>query len=269
MPSDGWISDDAYAAYTKWLEDVHADPALNEDTTRVRLIDAILFDVLKWDRNFVETEPHVKNKGYADYIFHTKGGRTLVLEAKASGSAFVLPDHEGYPDRAVSFKYISEQCPDAHKAMQQAVTYANSVGARYTVISNGHQWILMLTSVEGALLDDRNVIVFQSLHAIKIRFKLFWDCFSPLMIQVNKPYALLVDIRRQPAPAKLSSTIAQYPVRREDSDIRNQHATSIQYIWDEVNNNEGTETFFEECYVPPVGHEKNRGLNRSARISNI
>lgn len=260
MATTKWISDDAYAVYTKWLDTVLVDPTLNEDTTRVRLIDAILFDVLRWDRNFVETEPYVKNEGYADYIVHTKGGRALVLEAKRIGATFVLPDHEPYPNRAVPFKLISEKCPEAHKAMQQAITYSNSVGARYTVISNGKQWMLMLTAVEGLLLNERNVIVFESLNAIKNRFPLFWDSFSPLMLQVNKPYGLLLDVRRQPAPAKLSKIIQQYPVKREDADVRNQHAASIRYIWDEINNNEGTETFFNECYVPPVGLDKNRSL---------
>ncbi|HEX8521389.1 MAG TPA: hypothetical protein VF669_03975 [Tepidisphaeraceae bacterium] len=260
MADATWISDEAYLAYNRWMDNVLVDPKLNEDTTRMRMIDAILFDVLKWDRNFVLTEPHVKNEGYADYILHTKGGRTLVLEAKKVGATFLLPDREPYPGRAVPFQLISDKCPDAHKAMQQGVTYANSVGARYTVISNGQQWLLMLTAVEGALLAERNVIVFESLRAISDRFELFWNCFSPLMVQVNKPHLLLVDTRHQPAPAKLAQTVPQYPVRREGSDIRNQHATSIQYIWDEVNNNEASKTFFEECYVPPVGHDKNTGL---------
>lgn len=104
------------------------------------------------------------------------------------------------------------------------------------------------------------MIVFESLQAIKDRFPLFWDCFSPLMMQVNKPYSQLVDIRRQPAPAKLSKAIAKYPVRREGDMIRNKHASAIQYIWDEVNTNEGTLLFFEKCYVPPIGHDKNKGL---------
>lgn len=254
-----WVTDDAYAIYCKWLETVEVSAELNEDTTRLRLIDAILFDVLRWDRNFVRTEEHVERQGYADYLFNVKGGRVLVLEAKKVGSAFVLPNRS-YPARPVPFAMIADKCPEAHKAMQQAVTYSNSVGARYTAISNGRQWLIMLTSVDNALLRDRNVIVFETLEAIRDHFSLFWDCFSPLMVQLNKPHGLLLDVRRQPAPAKLSKAIDRYPVTREGTDVRNVHATTLQYIWDEVNNSEGTAAFFKECYVAPVGHDKNRGL---------
>lgn len=31
-------------------------------------------------------------------------------------------------------------------------------------------------------------------------------------------------------------------------------------VWDEINNNERKPIFFEECYVPPRGHEKNQGI---------
>lgn len=261
-PADkgSWITDDAYATYVSWMGSVDSSADLNEDTTRMRLIDTILFNHLRWDRNFVDTEPYLQNIGYADYIFTTKSGRTLVLEAKKSGSTFSLQSSAPYPGRGVPFSLIADKCPEAHKAMQQAVNYANSNGARYTAISNGHQWLLMLTAVEGLLLKERNVIVFESLEAIRDRFPLFWDCFAPLSLQVNKPHGLLLDVRRQPPPAKLAKTIPNYPVQREDADIRNQHATGLQYLWDEITNSEGTETFFEKCYVPPAGHEKNRSL---------
>ena len=41
----------------------------NEDTTRLRSIDTILFDVLGWNKSFVETEKYCRCTGFADYVF--------------------------------------------------------------------------------------------------------------------------------------------------------------------------------------------------------
>jgi hypothetical protein len=259
MVDTAWMSDDAFAQYDSFLTNLPAEPALNEGTTRLRLIDSILFDVLHWDKNVVTAEEHIRDAGYADYVFLVKGIRSLVLEAKKVGTSFVLPEKD-YPERAVPFSMIAHLCKDAHTAMQQAVRYANSLGARYTVISNGCQWLLMLTHVEGAQLTERNVLVFESLDAIKSKFPLFYNTFAPVGIRLNEPYGFLVDLRKQPAPAKLSASIARYPDPRTAEELRNKHATSIQMVWDEINNNERTPAFFNECYVPPRGHDKNQGI---------
>lgn len=257
MADSTWITDDAFAQYEKFLANLQTDSELNEDTTRLRIIDSILFDVMHWDKNVVTTEKYIRDAGFADYVFFAKGMRSLVLEAKKVGTSFVLPEKD-YPERAVPFSMIAQLCKDAHTAMEQAVTYANSLGARYTAISNGRQWLLMLTHVEGAQLAERNVLVFESFDAIKTKFPLFWNSFAPIGIRLNEPYGLLVDLRKQPAPAKLSASVARYPDPRTAEDLRNKHATSIQMVWDEINNNESTPAFFDECYVPPRGHDKNQ-----------
>ncbi|MCK4625722.1 MAG: hypothetical protein KAV00_10455, partial [Phycisphaerae bacterium] len=259
MNNTTWVTDDAFAKYRQFLDTVGPEPTINEDTTRLRYIDSILFDILRWDKTIVTTEQYVRDEGYADYVFTIQGTRSLVLEAKKAGTSFVLPNQK-YPERAVPFNMIADLCKEAHAAMQQAVPYANSLGARYTAISNGHQWLLMLTHVEGATLAERNVVVFESFEAIRQKFQFFWNSFAPLPLSLNLPYELLVDLRRQPAPAKLAASIPRYPNPRTAKDLRNKHASAIQTIWDEINNNEQAAFFFEECYVPPRGHERNKGV---------
>lgn len=227
MNGNCWISDDAYSEYANFLAGISYDADLNEDTTRLRLIDSILFDVLKWDKNQVTTEEYIQHTGYVDYLFRIQGMCSLVLEAKKEGASFVLPKQQ-YPERPVPFAMISRFCKDAHGAMQQAVTYANSCGARYSAISNGYQWLLMLTHVEGEILVNRNVVVFESLNAIKEKFPLFWNSFAPISIKLNEPHGMLVDLRKQPAPSKLSTSIDRYPMPRTTEEIRNKHATLIQ-----------------------------------------
>jgi len=259
MSKPNWVTDEAFAKYKDFLSSISSDDEINEDTTRLRFIDSILFDVLRWDKNAVITEQYVRDEGFADYVFTIKGIRSLVLEAKRKGASFTLPG-QAYPDRAVPFEMIASVCKDAHSAMQQAIPYANSLGARYTAISNGYQWLLMLTHVEGATLVERNVLVFESLEAIEAKFQLFWRTFAPLPLSLNVPYELLIDLRRLPAPAKLAASIPRYPDPRTPEDLRNKHAPAIQTIWDEINNSEQSPVFFDECYVPPRGHEKNKGV---------
>lgn len=260
------LADDAYRSFIKFLATIQPSDDLNEDTTRTRWIDTILFEILRWDKHTqVETERYIRAEGYADYVFSTRGTLSMVLEAKKSGTTFVLPDRP-YPDRAVPFSLIADQCPDAYNAMHQAVNYANSLGIRYTAISNGKQWLLMLTNMEGVPLKDRNVIVFESLNAVWKRFPRFWDAFSAVSIGANLPRTYLVDKRNIPAPAKLKATIIDYPVPRTMETVRNKHGTALQLIWDEITSTEGTPAFFQECYVVPSSASKSETLAKELLV---
>ena len=51
----------------------------------------------------------------------------LIVEAKRSGKAFVLPDR-AYPDAPVGFALLAQECREAESAMIQACGYAAGVG---------------------------------------------------------------------------------------------------------------------------------------------
>jgi hypothetical protein len=102
---------------------------------------------------------------------------------------------------------------EAASALTRAQNYANQRGARYAAISNGYQWLLSMTFVPNQPTEDSLVHVLGSLGAIHSRkFREFFLCFSPMAIRTNLPSEMLVDSRRAPAPAKLSTTINGYPV---------------------------------------------------------
>lgn len=61
----------------------------NEATTRLHLIDRLLFECLGWDRNDVTAE-EAHNGQYADYTLHAPR-RILIVEAKKEGVYFDLP----------------------------------------------------------------------------------------------------------------------------------------------------------------------------------
>ncbi len=79
----GLLVDAAFARFKRHRETIQDIVDANEDTTRLRAIDTILFDVLGWKKAQVETERHVRATGFADYFFETEYAHSLVLEAKS------------------------------------------------------------------------------------------------------------------------------------------------------------------------------------------
>jgi hypothetical protein len=221
----------------------------NEDTTRMRAIDSIVFDVLGWDRALVETEKYCRGAGYADYVFQKDQTFLLVLEAKRAGESFLLPNRT-YGNRPVSFDLIAEECIAADAAMGQAVGYGAQLGAKYVAISNGHQWILSLCFVPQQPLRQRSVFIFESYEAITKRFDMFWRCFSPSGVFSNSAAEELLECRKAPPPSKLSSIIPNYPAPADRNVIANELSVVLKILWEDVNKEED-KAFVEECYVTP------------------
>ena len=108
-----------------------------------------------------------------------KGSVSLILEAKRQGKTFALAN-TNLPSDPVGFSLLSKEAPAAENALRQALGYAASEGARYIAITNGHQWLLMLTFVHNQRIEQRSVFVFESIDIIKqSKFRLFHSCFSP------------------------------------------------------------------------------------------
>ncbi|MCA9184993.1 MAG: hypothetical protein KDA99_05215, partial [Planctomycetales bacterium] len=244
-----WLADDAHQAFRELCDTLKPGEDVNEAKTRMRFIDQILFKVLRWDENDVWPEEYVRNVGYLDYEF----GRphcSLVLEAKRKGTTFVLHDRE-YPSEPVPFGLLATECKEAAAALSQAQNYANQRGARYSAISNGHQWLLTMTFVPNQPVEDRLIYVFESLEAIKSRkFRLFFESFSPMAIRSNLPSRMLLDARRAPAPPKLSTKINGYPIDAERNVLSHAVGGVLQLIWDAIDGDQDNELFLRNCYIP-------------------
>jgi hypothetical protein len=258
--SGDWLAEDAYKMFCHKQHELETGGDLNEATTRLRVIDTILFDVLKWDKLSVETEKHSR-AGYLDYIFGRSPAYSLVLEAKREGVEFVLPSHK-YPADAVPFALIARECLPAADALRQAHSYANQFGARYSAITNGHQWLMSLTFVPNHAVEDRLVFVFESLEAINKRFRAFFECFTATAINANLPSMRLLDERRAPAPPKLSASIVGYPIAAERNTLINTLRPVLQLVWDEMNFDADNEVFLQHCYIAP---EPSQDMLRVAR----
>ena len=246
-----YLADDAHQAFRDLRPLLKLDPHANEATGRLRIIDEILFKVLRWDKQIeVTPERHVKNVGYLDYELGPADHRALILEAKAEGVPFVLPNR-AYPTEPVPFSLIASECPQAAGALTQAQNYANQLGALYTGISNGNQWLLSMTFVSGKSIEDRLVYVFESLDAIQNdKFRAFFECFSPVAIRSNLPSQKLLDTRRAPAPAKLSSRINGYPIHADRNMLAQSVGGVLQLVWEAIDGDQDNELFLRNCYIP-------------------
>lgn len=226
----------------------------NEDTTRFRAIDTVFFDVLNWDKHCVETEKYCREEGYADYVFNLNHSPYLILEAKKSGTYFVLPD-KNYEGRPFAFGILGAECPEARKALLQAIGYASTLGATYVAISNGYQWLFSLAYVPGQPIEQRLIYVFQSYKSIEKYFSTFFDCFSMQGLYNNAIRKELLNTLKQPAPAKISTKIAGYPIPSTRNVFQNELTYILDYVWQSILQDEGTFDFIGQCYVNPHSHE--------------
>ncbi|MEX2317768.1 MAG: hypothetical protein WD669_11490 [Pirellulales bacterium] len=239
----------AYEQFLAAETTLRAAVGTNEATTRLRAIDTLLFEVLGWDKVQVETEQYCRLAGYADYTFFGSAGCALVLEAKKSGSYFLLKRID-YPTEAVGLALLAKESPEAEAALRQAIGYAVTLGARYTAITNGHQWLLTLTYVPGETIEQRSVLVFESLESIKDnKFRQFFNCFSPAAVDGNKPADALLESRKAPAPNKLCTSIEKYPRPATRNPIANELWAALSAVWGEVRHGEVDKEFLEQCYV--------------------
>ncbi len=210
----------------------------------------MLFDVLGWDRKDVEAEAFVRAEGFADYVLRHGGMSIGIVEAKRNGESFVLGDTTYQPE-PVGFGLLAKESKPARDAMIQAAGYAASVGTQYVAITNGHQYIITLAFVTGVPIEHRSVIVFENLKAVADRFRLFFDCFSPLGIKSNMLAMKLLESRRAPAPVKLSASIQDYPRPADRNVLANEIGWVLSTVWDKANENDAEDEFLKRCYVMP------------------
>lgn len=225
----------------------------NEAATRLRVIDTILFEILLWEKQNVDVEKYCRASGYADYVFFISGKPLLVLEAKKSGIDFLL-EGKIYENRPYQFGLLAKECPAASNALQQAIGYAATLGARYVAISNGHQWLFTLTFVANQPLENRLVYVFESLEAIQDKFSQFCTCFNSEELSNNTISRELLDNLKLPAPAKLSAKIPGYPQVSDRNIYKNELSYILDYVWQVMSQAENSVTFVENCYVSPNSH---------------
>ena len=114
----------------------------NEATTRLHLIDRLLFECLGWNREDCKAEESY-GKEYTDYSLYSPW-RSLIIEAKKEGIYFELPP--GYVGLEYSLKSLFKDSPDIASAVKQAMEYCQGRGTTLGAVWNGHQMICFVAS---------------------------------------------------------------------------------------------------------------------------
>ena len=184
----------------------------NEATTRLQLIDAVLFDVLAWSRDECIAEEALDGE-YTDYSLGVPA-RRLVVEAKREGTYFELP--EGSGARVVRLSHLFRGNAKLEGAVKQALGYCTSRGIQIGAVTNGHQLVAFVGSRDdGVAPSDGRALVFRSLDDMSSNFVEMWNCLSHHGIGSGNLVRLLKSTSRPLPPEKMSNLLFGYSLARK------------------------------------------------------
>lgn len=136
----------------------------NEATTRLQLIDEIVFKLLGWSVDEVQVEERCSQDGqitYVDYIIRT-GMTAFVIEAKRAGADFELPATKRREQ--LRGRLMRGAIGDA---ITQARDYAYHMGIPFAAATNGSQWIIFPAQrTDQTPTEDWHAIIFPSIESI-------------------------------------------------------------------------------------------------------
>ena len=243
---------DAFSSARAKLTDLAREHAtigdINEATTRLRIIDKILFECLGWHTADVEAE-QAYNREFVDYALGQPVTEAIV-EAKREGIHFTLP--AGVEGRRVADIQTLITDASTKAAVTQVLGYCQSRGVPIAIICNGHQIAAFYASRQDGVppLSGR-ALTFSSLDEMRDDFKLFWNYLSrDGMAARNLQRVLFGKSFRALPPGKLADRISDYPGYRvpnsADTDLK---ILGNLFIQDLEYEPELSDNFLRDCYV--------------------
>jgi hypothetical protein len=236
--------------------------ALNEAATRLRFVDAILFECLDWDRTQVSVERHDGTGNYSDYLLQPDGSALGVVEAKKAGVYFVLPVEQKRASRKRRLSAVRGLDENVSNAVQQCAQYAFNESAPIGVVCNGWQVIAFwLRPPAGVRWADGHALVFDSLDDILDGFDELWEVLSVTGVRELRLQDLIGKRPDGPPPSKKSATIKNF----HDLKLRNELQSELHLLADLVFGDaifEDRKLFHEHCYCDAGALPQNRRLAR-------
>lgn len=231
-----------------WYSSNASEQTRNEATTRLHLIDRLVFDCLGWNREDCRTEERI-NGQYIDYTFYSPNCM-FIVEAKTEGLYFELP--VGMHSGTHRVDYFLRRGRGIGPAIRQAVGYCQSRGVPYGAVCNGHQLVAFIGSrSDGHPPLDGKCLAFDSLDAMESDFLTLWQCLSREGILSRRLSIELREIGVSPPPEKMSERIQGYPGYKR----RNTLQTDLQILSDlfiediaRLGEESDERDFLRECY---------------------
>jgi len=150
----------------------------SEQDVRLKIIDPIFINVLKWNPKNIFTEEYT-GAGFVDYKFMINEQARLIVEAKKDSSSFGLSHRS--PGKAYKLNGpVLNHKPQPREGILQAISYCGAKNAELACVTNGDEWIIFRGSRLGDGLDtlEGMSFIFPNMDSIKDNFKLFYDLLS-------------------------------------------------------------------------------------------
>ena len=219
----------------------------NEATTRLQLIDELLFDCLGWEKSECIAEKKFGGK-FADYSLGSPYA-SLIVEAKKEDTYFEVP--AGFNELTCRIQRFRSDAPDVYDAIKQAMDYCQSRGVPIGAVCNGHQIVAFLASrTDGTPPIEGKALVLNSFQQMVERFVNLWNCLSRDGVLSQGLPLLLQETGDRPPPDKLSLRIPNYPRYQIRNDLQTDLQVYGELIIEDVGNlPENKDRFLSECYA--------------------
>lgn len=231
----------------------------NEATTRLHLIDSLLFECLAWSKeDCVAEEAHAGE--YTDYSLYAPH-RLLIVEAKKEGLHFELP--AGMAKSVYQIAFFKNSHKEVYAAIEQAIDYCLLRGTLFGCVCNGHQLVAFLGSrTDGVPPLEGKAVVFDSLESMQNRFLELWQSLSKPGIQSHYLASMLQQRSTLSPPDKLSAKIAGYPGYKNRNDIQNDLQILGGLVIEDLIKSYNKVEFLKECYAESGAMSQYAAVNR-------
>ena len=218
----------------------------NEATTRLHLIDRLLFECLGWDREDCVAEEHHEGQ-YTDYSFGVPSRRFLV-EAKREGIYFEVP--AGFDRISYKLETLLDLDKEIGDAIKQAVEYCQRRGIPIGAVCNGHQLIAFIGSRQDGIAPlDGRALAFPSLRKMREHFRELWFDLSKPGISARNIHTTLLADAVKPPPERLSRRLANYPGFKNRNPFQTELKTLGELFIEDIGRVPQLEDdFLKDCY---------------------
>lgn len=146
--------------------------------------------------------------GYIDYILRDNADRAaLLIEAKREDLYFTLPTKSGAKSSAMRHIRLRTLATDRNisLAVQQAAQYCPEIGCQYACVTNGHEFILFRSFIQGKHFLDADAIVIPELGYFCDHYTKAYNLLSFKSVTSDR------SLHQALAPSRLISRELHYP----------------------------------------------------------
>lgn len=160
----------------------------SEEDAKVQIINRIFNECLGWSFTTFRCENN-HDSGYSDYVMKIGEESVLIIEAKRIG---ILGIESSVSDKYRTLKLSGSSLKQSMPGIQQAFLYASEEGIPLSIVTDGINWIIFKTWVNGAKYKDKEAYVFPSLEAVENSFSVFYELLAYEHFS-EKTYNLMFD----------------------------------------------------------------------------